>query len=101
MAAEVTLQPIRRYGFDAAILFSDILMVPYGLGQPLRFEEGRGPVLEPIRDRTGIPTLDPDAFRARLAPIAETVARVRESLGPETALIGFAGAPWTVASYMV
>lgn len=101
MAAEVTLQPIRRYGFDAAILFSDILMVPYGLGGALRFEEGRGPILEPIRDRTGIPRLDPEAFTARLAPIAETVARVREALGPETALIGFAGAPWTVASYMV
>ncbi|EDP62899.1 uroporphyrinogen decarboxylase [alpha proteobacterium BAL199] len=101
MAAEVTLQPIRRYGFDAAILFSDILMVPYGLGRSLRFEEGRGPILEPIKDRSGIPVLDPDTFIARLAPICETVARVRSALGPETALIGFAGAPWTVASYMV
>lgn len=101
LAAEVTLQPIRRFGFDAAILFSDILMVPYGLGRPLRFEEGRGPILEPIADRAGIPVLDPDAFHSALEPVYETVARVRATLGPETALIGFAGAPWTVASYMV
>lgn len=101
LAAEVTLQPIRRYGFDAAILFSDILMVPYGLGRPLRFEEGRGPILEPIGDRAGVPVFDPDAFHSALGPVYETVARVRATLGPETALIGFAGAPWTVASYMV
>ncbi len=101
LAAEVTLQPIRRYGFDAAILFSDILMVPYGLGRPLRFEEGRGPVLEPVTDRAGIPAYDPDAFHAAVEPIYETVARVREALAPETALIGFAGSPWTVASYVV
>ena len=101
LAAEVTLQPIRRYGFDAAILFSDILMVPWGLGRSLRFEEGRGPILEPIASRADIPQFDPDAFHAALAPIYETVSRVRAGLGPETALIGFAGAPWTVASYMV
>ena len=101
LAAEVTLQPIRRFGFDAAILFSDILMVPFGLGRPLRFEEGRGPILEPIVDRAGIPGFDPDAFHPVIGPVYETVARVRAGLGPETALIGFAGAPWTVASYMV
>lgn len=101
LATEVTLQPIRRYGFDAAILFSDILMVPYGLGRPLRFEEGRGPVLEPVNTRSAIPVFDPDGFHGTLAPIYETVARTRGALGPETALIGFAGAPWTVASYMV
>lgn len=101
LAAEVTLQPIRRYGFDAAILFADILMVPYGLGQPLRFETGRGPVLDPIRDRAAVPGFDPDAFHGTVGPIYDTVARVRAALGPETALIGFAGSPWTVASYMV
>lgn len=100
-AAEVTLQPIRRYGFDAAILFSDILMVPYGLGQPLRFEEGRGPVLEPVVERSAVPGFDPDAFHRTLEPVYETVSRVRAALAPETALIGFAGAPWTVASYMI
>ena len=101
LAAEVTLQPIRRFGFDGAILFSDILMVPYGLGRPLRFEEGRGPILEPVVDRAGIPGYDPEAFHRLLEPIYETVSRVRAALAPETALIGFAGAPWTVASYMI
>jgi len=101
LAAEVTLQPIRRFGFDAAILFSDILIVPYGLDRGLRFEEGRGPILEPIVDRAGIPGFDADRFHARVEPVYETVARVRAQLGPETALIGFAGSPWTVASYMI
>ena len=101
LAAEVTLQPIRRYGFDAAILFSDILMVPWGLGRSLRFDEGRGPILEPITQRSEIPSFDPESFHAALGPVYETVSRVRDGLGPETALIGFAGAPWTVASYMV
>jgi len=101
LAAEVTLQPIRRYGFDAAILFSDILMVPWGLGRSLRFDEGRGPILEPITQRAEIPVFDPDAFHAALSPVYETVSRVRAGLRPETALIGFAGSPWTVASYMV
>lgn len=100
-ATEVTLQPIRRFGFDAAILFADILMVPYGLGRSLRFEEGRGPILEPIRERASVPGFDPDGFHAAVGPIYETVARVRAALGPQTALIGFAGSPWTVASYMV
>ncbi len=100
-AAEVTLQPIRRFGFDAAILFSDILMLPYALGQGLTFVEGEGPMLPAIRDSAGLAALDPAQVEARIAPILETVGRVRESLGPETALIGFAGSPWTVASYMV
>ncbi len=100
-AAEVTLQPIRRFGFDAAILFSDILMLPYALGQGLSFVEGEGPMLPPIRDSAGLAALDPAQVESRIAPILETVGRVRESLGPETALIGFAGSPWTVASYMV
>ena len=100
LAAEITLQPIRRYGFDAAILFSDILVVPYALGQPLRFEEGRGPVLEPLAPE-GIAALDRSAVLARLQPVFETVRRVKPALPRHTALIGFAGAPWTVASYMI
>jgi uroporphyrinogen decarboxylase len=100
-AAEVTLQPIRRYGFDAAILFSDILMLPYAIGADLRFVEGEGPVLRPIRTAAEMAVLDPDRLLPGTAPIMETVARVRGALGPETALIGFAGSPWTVVCYMV
>ncbi|WP_431282658.1 uroporphyrinogen decarboxylase [Humitalea sp. 24SJ18S-53] len=104
LAAEVTLQPLRRYGFDAAILFSDILMVPWALGQPLRFAEGEGPLLEPIRDAVAVAKLDPTVVAARAAPIMETVSRLRGALDrdfPSTALIGFAGSPFTVACYMV
>ena len=100
-ATEVTLQPIRRYGFDAAILFSDILMLPYALGADLRFVEGEGPVLEPIRTAAALATLDPERLLPGTAPIMETVQRVRAALGPETALIGFAGSPWTVLCYMI
>lgn len=104
LAAEVTLQPIRRYGMDGAILFSDILMVPWALGQPLRFAEGEGPVLEPIRDAAGVAGLRLDQVRERAAPIFETVRLTRALLAVQhqrTALIGFAGSPWTVAAYMV
>lgn len=104
LAAEVTIQPIRRYGMDGAILFSDILMVPWALGQGLRFAEGEGPVLDPIRDAAGVATLRPSQLRAKAAPIFETVRRTRAGLAaahPRTALIGFAGSPWTVAAYMV
>ncbi|MDF1791971.1 MAG: uroporphyrinogen decarboxylase [Thalassobaculaceae bacterium] len=101
LACEVTLQPIRRFGFDAAILFSDILMVPYGVGQHLEFQEGRGPVLDPIESEADIPVFDADAFHARIGNVYETVARLRAALPTEVALIGFAGSPWTVASYMV
>ncbi len=100
-AAEVTLQPIRRYGFDAAILFSDILMLPYALGQDLRFVEGEGPVLQPVRTAAEIARLDPSRLDAMTAPIMETVGRVRSALTQDTALIGFAGSPWTVICYMV
>ncbi|MBX3494791.1 MAG: uroporphyrinogen decarboxylase [Parvibaculum sp.] len=101
-AEEVTLQPIRRYGFDASILFSDILVVPDALGQPVAFKEGEGPVLEPITHADGIAALKPvAAIREKLQPVYETVRRLRISLPAETALIGFAGAPWTVATYMV
>jgi uroporphyrinogen decarboxylase len=101
LAAEVTLQPIRRYGFDAAILFSDILVVPDALGQDVRFLEGEGPRLEPIRDAAGLRRLDPAKAGAKYARVCETVARLRQDLPAETALIGFCGAPWTVATYVV
>ncbi|MCR9175021.1 MAG: uroporphyrinogen decarboxylase [Alphaproteobacteria bacterium] len=101
LAAEVTVQPIRRYGMDGAILFSDILMVPYGLGQDLRFAEGEGPKLPPIRTMDQVPVFDADAFHKRVGPIYETVSRTRAMLPEGVTMIGFAGSPWTVASYMV
>ncbi len=100
LAIEATLQPIRRFGLDAAILFSDILVIPDALGQPVRFVEGEGPRLDPI-DLSALDRLEPDAVVARLAPVYETVRGVRDSLSPETAFIGFCGAPWTVATYMI
>ena len=105
LAAEVTLQPIRRYGFDAAILFSDILMLPWALGHGLEFKEGEGPVLPKLRDAASVAALDPARVADRVEPIMETVRRVRAGLVSEgfadTTLIGFAGAPFTVACYMV
>ena len=100
-AVEVTLQPIRRFGFDAAILFSDILVVPHALGRDLRFAEGHGPQMTPIRPDE-IAGLGQDLdFHAHLAPVYETVSRLRRELPRETTLIGFCGAPWTVATYMI
>ena len=101
LAAEVTLQPIRRYGFDAAILFSDILMIPWALGQGLAFKEGEGPVLPPIRDAAGLACLHLDRVAGAITPILETVERTRAGLSGDTAMIGFAGSPFTVACYMV
>ncbi len=98
LAAEVTLQPIRRYGFDAAILFSDILILPMALGQGLRFSEGEGPLLPPLADPM---SLDPAGAPGIYAPIMETVRRLRAELPPEVALIGFAGSPATVVCYML
>ncbi|HEY5720766.1 MAG TPA: uroporphyrinogen decarboxylase [Allosphingosinicella sp.] len=98
-AAEVTLQPIRRFGFDGAILFSDILMVPNALGQDLRFEAGEGPRLSPPLVDAALATLE--AVPSRLEPVYRTVEKVSASLPPETAFLGFAGSPWTVATYMV
>ncbi len=101
LATEVTLQPIRRFGFDAAILFSDILMLPHALGQDLRYAEGEGPLLKPIRDAGTFAQLDASRVADVTAPIMAAVSRIRASLPAETALIGFAGSPWTVACYMV
>jgi len=101
LAAELTLQPIRRYGMDGAILFSDILMVPYALGQKLAFREGEGPVLERIEGSAGVASLEPGRIASSIDPVFETVRRVKGMLDHRTTLIGFAGAPWTVATYMV
>jgi uroporphyrinogen decarboxylase len=101
LAAEVTLQPIRRYGFDASILFSDILVVPDALGQGVRFVEGEGPQLDAITSASALSLLKPDQAHKKYAIVAETVQRLRQDLPKETALIGFCGAPWTVATYMV
>jgi uroporphyrinogen decarboxylase len=101
LAVEVTLQPLRRYGFDAAILFSDILVIPDALGQKVEFREGEGPVLEPVRTVSNIAQLSTDQLHDHLAPVYETVGRLSKEIPEETALIGFAGAPWTVATYMV
>jgi uroporphyrinogen decarboxylase len=102
LAAEVTLQPIRRFGFDAAILFSDILVVPHALGQKLTFEPGEGPRLSPlIGSAEAMRKLAAGIDMNLLAPVFETIARVRAELPPQVALLGFCGAPWTVATYMV
>jgi uroporphyrinogen decarboxylase len=99
LAAEVTLQPVRRFELDAAILFADILLIPHALGQKVWFAEGEGPRLEPLRDLAGLESL---SYRAdALAPVMETIRLVRTTLPANAALIGFAGAPWTVATYMI
>ncbi|ASY70950.1 uroporphyrinogen decarboxylase [Sinorhizobium fredii] len=100
LAVEVTLQPIRRYAFDAAILFSDILVIPDALHRNVRFEEGHGPRMDPI-DTDGIARLKADGVSTHLSPVFETVSRLRRELPEETALLGFCGAPWTVATYMI
>jgi uroporphyrinogen decarboxylase len=98
-AAEVTLQPLQRFDFDAAILFSDILIVPFAIGQNLSFVAGEGPRLTPTLGSAGLDSLTPAL--TRLEPVYETVRKVKARLSPSTALIGFAGAPWTVATYMI
>lgn len=101
-ATEVTLQPIRRFGFDAAILFSDILVVPHAMGRKLDFVEGKGPQLEPITVAEVMAlAADRDRLHAHLAPVYETVARLRAELPSSTTLLGFCGAPWTIATYMI
>lgn len=99
-ATEVTLQPIRRFGFDAAILFSDILVIPDALRRNVRFVQGEGPQMDPIAPHE-IANLDPTNAETHLAPVIATVARLRAELPEETTLIGFCGAPWTVATYMI
>lgn len=102
LAAEVTLQPIRRYGFDAAILFADILLIPQALGADLWFVTGEGPRLSTITTQAGVDALKPvDAIHETLNPVYETVRILSRELPRETTLIGFAGAPWTVATYMI
>lgn len=101
LAAEVTLQPIRRFALDVAILFSDILVVPHALGRRVRFVAGEGPRLEPIRSAAEVAQLQTQAVGEVLAPVYETVALVKDALPPNVALLGFCGAPWTVATYMV
>jgi uroporphyrinogen decarboxylase len=101
LAAEVTLQPIRRFGFDAAILFSDILVVPHALGQYVTFETGEGPKLDALGEPQALKRLRRDIDHAQLAPVYETIARVKQQLPSSIALLGFCGAPWTVATYMI
>lgn len=101
LACEVTLQPLRRYDLDAAILFSDILVIPQALGQHLAFKQGEGPQLDAIRDASGLGILNVDRIHNTLGPVYETVAKLSASIPSHTSLIGFAGAPWTVATYMV
>jgi uroporphyrinogen decarboxylase len=100
LAAEVTLQPIRRFNFDAAILFADILLIPHALGQRVWFAEGEGPKLETF-DTASLKRFKPESVSTALAPIVETIGRVKRDLPKATTLIGFAGAPWTVATYMI
>ncbi len=101
MAAEATLQPIRRFGFDGAILFSDILVIPDALGQTVSFVEGEGPRLPPVTEGKGLATLSDELDLERLGPVFEAIERVKGALPPETTFLGFCGAPWTVASYMI
>ncbi len=101
LAAELTLQPLRRFHMDAAILFSDILLLPHAFGQKLVYHEGEGPRLDAIEDCSGLAWPDPAAAIARLEPVFAAIRRIAAMLDGDTALIGFAGAPWTVAAYMV
>ena len=101
LATEVTLQPVRRFGVDGAILFADILLVPHALGQSVSFIEGEGPRLEPLGDAHALSHLSCSRMSESLAPVMQTLRAVRAAMPPQTTLIGFAGAPWTVATYMI
>ena len=101
LAAEVTLQPVRRFHFDAAILFSDILVIPHALGQKVGFEAGEGPRLAPLLELGGLSALREEVEQDVLAPVYETIRLVKDALPEDVALIGFCGAPWTVATYMI
>jgi uroporphyrinogen decarboxylase len=101
LATEVTLQPIRRFGFDAAIMFSDILVVPHALGQHVTFEAGEGPRLDALKEPSAIRRLRSEIDHTELSSVYETIARVKTELPPSVTLLGFCGAPWTVATYMI
>ena len=101
LATEISLQPVRRFGLDGIILFSDILVIPDALGLDLAFKEGEGPVLQTVGTAAEIPIWEPDRFHRHLAPVYETVSKIMEQAPADATLIGFAGAPWTVATYMV
>jgi uroporphyrinogen decarboxylase len=101
IAVETTLQPIRRYGMDAAILFSDILILPYALGQDVRFVNGEGPVLTPIRDKTGFAALNPNRVAEITAPVLQALTMLRQELPASCTLLGFTGSPFTVLCYMI
>ena len=101
LAAEVTLQPVRRFGFDAAIIFSDILVVPHALGQRVEFLDGEGPRLDPVTNAKAVSSLSPDRARTCFDPVYEAIRKTVGRLESQTPLIGFCGAPWTVASYMI
>ena len=101
LAVEVTLQPVHRFGLDGAIIFSDILVIPDAMGQKVTFEPGRGPVLEALRDPRDVDKLSCESLRSHLAPVYEAITEVSKKLGDTVTLIGFAGAPWTIASYMI
>jgi uroporphyrinogen decarboxylase len=101
LAAEVTLQPIRRFHFDAAILFSDILVIPLALGQRVTFSAGEGPLLDPLEDRRAFGRLSTKVDHEILSPIYDTIRIVRRALDPDVAFLGFCGAPWTLATYMI
>jgi uroporphyrinogen decarboxylase len=100
-AAEATLQPVRRYPVDGAIIFSDILVIPHALGRDVRFAEGEGPLLTPLDGANDVAKLSMSHQDSRLAPVYEAIERVRHALEPQRALLGFAGAPWTLATYMI
>jgi uroporphyrinogen decarboxylase len=100
-AAEVTLQPVHRFGFDAAILFSDILVVPHALGRRVTFEEGEGPCLDPLNEPPALKGLRHEIDHRLLAPVYEVIGRVKQDLPQAVALLGFCGGPWTVATYMI
>jgi uroporphyrinogen decarboxylase len=101
LAAEATLQPVRRFGLDAAILFSDIPLLPWALGRPLAYEEGKGPIFPPLRSAGEVAALDPARLPGAMAPVLETIRIVRRELAGSAALIGFAGGPFTLACYLV
>lgn len=101
LACEITLQPIKRFSLDAAIIFSDILVIPHALGQEVKFLENIGPSLSRIEDMVGLGQLNESRIINHLAPVYEAITKVRNSLPPQVALIGFAGAPWTVSTYMI